>query len=290
MTVGLPMSSGRDQGYAVFVVDGHDVTRRGLAGLIDDHPQLRVAGEASCLAQARDRVPAAAPDIAVLDADLPDGTGIELCHTLTAAAPRLRCVLWSLRFDPGLQQDALAAGACGYVGKGATGRALTEALTRIGDGAVVLDHPGDEAEADPFAGLTAQARRVLDLLAQGLTNRQIGARLGLAEKTVKNYVSRILATLGVASRTQAAILVTEHALTVPRPDSSAPRTADGPAAAVPSAGMIGRRPPAHTAAARRPTGRRSETGSTRRAHPSVSLPAAAVYRARDTGSGWYAAS
>lgn len=284
MTVGLPTSSGRDRGYAVFVVDGHDLTRRGLAGLIDDHPRLRVAGEARCLAQARNRVPAAAPDIAVLDADLPDGTGLELCHTLTAAAPRLRCVLWSLRFDPGLQQAALAAGACGYVGKGATGRALTEALTRIGDGAVVLDHPGEAAEADPFAGLTAQARRVLELLAQGLTNRQIGTRLGLAEKTVKNYVSRILATLGVASRTQAAILVTEHTLTVPRPNSSQPR----PPAAVPSVGVIGRRPPA----VRRygPAGRRSETGSTRRASPSVSSPAAAVSRSRDTGPGWYAAS
>ncbi|WP_161572358.1 response regulator [Rhodococcus ruber] len=127
MTAGGSSYSGTDRTYWVFVVDGHDVTRRGLAGFIDDHPRLCVAGEAASLAEARARLPKARPHIAVLDTDLPDGTGAELCRTLTAADPRLRCVLWSLTADPHQRQAARAAGACGWVGKGLDGQALTAA-------------------------------------------------------------------------------------------------------------------------------------------------------------------
>ncbi|CDP89720.1 MULTISPECIES: hypoxia response regulator transcription factor DosR/DevR [Mycolicibacterium] len=199
----------------VFLVDDHEVVRRGLIDLLSADPELDVIGEADSVAQALARVPALAPDVAVLDVRLPDGNGIELCRELLSRMPDLRCLMLTSFTSDEAMLDAILAGASGYVVKDIKGMELAQAIKDVGAGKSLLDNRaatalmaklrGDAERADPLAGLTQQERVLLDLLGEGLTNRQIAARMFLAEKTVKNYVSRLLAKLGMERRTQAAV-------------------------------------------------------------------------------------
>ena len=199
----------------VFLVDDHEVVRRGLIDLLSADPELDVIGEADSVAQALARVPVLAPDVAVLDVRLPDGNGIELCRELLSRMPDLRCLMLTSFTSDEAMLDAILAGASGYVVKDIKGMELAQAIKDVGAGKSLLDNRaatalmaklrGDAERSDPLAGLTQQERVLLDLLAEGLTNRQIAARMFLAEKTVKNYVSRLLAKLGMERRTQAAV-------------------------------------------------------------------------------------
>ncbi|WKG02203.1 response regulator transcription factor [Mycolicibacterium sp. HK-90] len=199
----------------VFLVDDHEVVRRGLIDLLSADPELDVVGEADSVAQALARVPAVAPDVAVLDVRLPDGNGIELCRELLSRMPDLRCLMLTSFTSDEAMLDAILAGASGYVVKDIKGMELAKAIKDVGAGKSLLDNRaatalmaklrGDAERSDPLAGLTQQERVLLDLLGEGLTNRQIAARMFLAEKTVKNYVSRLLAKLGMERRTQAAV-------------------------------------------------------------------------------------
>ncbi|AEF42297.1 response regulator [Hoyosella subflava] len=204
--------------YTVFLVDDHEVVRRGLADLISADPQLSVVGEAGSREQALARVPAAAPDVVVLDVRLPDGNGIELCRELRSANPAQACLILTSFTDEQAMVDAILAGAAGYVIKDIRGMDLTRAIIDVATGKSLLDNRAAAAlmtklrsgpdEKDPFPTLTEQEHTLLSLIGEGLTNRQIAERMFLAEKTVKNYVSRLLAKLGVERRTQAAILAT----------------------------------------------------------------------------------
>jgi two-component system, NarL family, response regulator DevR len=199
----------------VFLVDDHEIVRRGLADLLSDDPELSVIGEAGDVAQALARIPALRPDVAVLDVRLPDGNGIELCRDLLSKLDDLRCLILTSFTDEQAMLDAILAGASGYVVKDIKGMELAKAIKEIGAGRSLLDNRAAAAlmqrlrtntqQDGPLAGLTDQERKLLDLLGEGLTNRQIAERMFLAEKTVKNYVSRLLAKLGLERRTQAAV-------------------------------------------------------------------------------------
>ena len=199
----------------LFLVDDQEVVRRGLIDLLSADPELDVIGEADSVAQALARVPALNPDVAVLDVRLPDGNGIELCRELLSRMPDLRCLMLTSFTSDEAMLDAILAGASGYVVKDIKGMELAQAIKDVGAGKSLLDNRAatalmaklrsDAERADPLAGLTQQERVLLDLLGEGLTNRQIAARMFLAEKTVKNYVSRLLAKLGMERRTQAAV-------------------------------------------------------------------------------------
>ncbi|WP_067708161.1 response regulator [Nocardia yamanashiensis] len=200
----------------VFLVDDHEIVRRGLIDLLEGDPELTVVGEAGDVAQALARIPALRPDVAVLDVRLPDGNGIELCRELLSRLDDLRCLILTSFTDEQAMMDAILAGASGYVVKDIKGMELAKAIKEIGAGRSLLDNRAAAAlmerlrrstEPDgPLAMLTDQERKLLDLLGEGLTNRQIAERMFLAEKTVKNYVSRLLAKLGMERRTQAAVL------------------------------------------------------------------------------------
>ncbi|RJO69256.1 DNA-binding response regulator [Nocardia panacis] len=203
---------------SVFLVDDHEIVRRGLIDLLDGDPELDVIGQAGDVAHAMPGIRAARPDVAVLDVRLPDGNGIELCRDLLAELDGLRCLILTSYTDEQAMLDAILAGASGYVVKNIKGMELAAAIKQIGAGRSLLDTRAaaalrerlrHRAEAVAPAGLTDQERRLLDLLGEGLTNRQIAERMFLAEKTVKNYVSRLLAKLGVQRRTQAAVLATK---------------------------------------------------------------------------------
>ncbi|GAB2666932.1 response regulator [Nocardia goodfellowii] len=203
----------------VFLVDDHEIVRRGLIDLLESDPELSVIGEAGDVAQAMAGIRALRPDVAVLDVRLPDGNGIELCRDLLAENDGLRCLILTSYTDEHAMLDAILAGAGGYVVKNIKGMELAEAIKAVGSGRSLLDTRAAAAlkarlrsstENDgPLAGLTDQERRLLALLGEGLTNRQIAARMFLAEKTVKNYVSRLLAKLGMERRTQAAVLASK---------------------------------------------------------------------------------
>ncbi|WKX01705.1 response regulator transcription factor (plasmid) [Rhodococcus aetherivorans] len=204
----------------VFLVDDHEVVRRGIADLLTTDPELTIVGEASSCGEALVRVPAARPDVAVLDVRLPDGNGIELCRELRSQLPELRCLMLTSFTDEHAMLDAILAGASGYALKDIRGTELTDAVRKVGAGTSLLDHRaattlraklrvGTATDDGPYAHLTDQERTLLALLGEGLTNRQIAERMFLAEKTVKNYVSRLLAKLGVERRTQAAVLATK---------------------------------------------------------------------------------
>ena len=200
----------------VFLVDDHEVVRRGLIDLLSSDPELDVVGEAGSVATALARIPALRPDVAVLDIRLPDGNGIELCRELLSRLPDLRCLMLTSFTSDEAMLDAILAGASGYVLKDIKGMELANAIKDVGSGRSLLDNRAAAAlmarlrgggRPDPLSGLTDQERVLLDLLGEGLTNRQIAARMFLAEKTVKNYVSRLLAKLGMERRTQAAVFV-----------------------------------------------------------------------------------
>lgn len=208
---------------SVFLVDDHEVVRRGLVDLLSGDPELTVVGEAGSIAEAKARIPAARPDVAVLDVRLPDGSGIDLCRDLLAAHDELRCLILTSFTDEQSMLDAILAGASGYVVKDIRGMELAQAIKAVGSGKSLLDNRAaaalmsklredspDEGVEDPrLRELSATERTLLELLGEGLTNREIGQRMFLAEKTVKNYVSRLLAKLGLHRRTQAALLAAE---------------------------------------------------------------------------------
>ncbi len=203
----------------VFLVDDHEVVRRGVAELLDEEPDLTVIGQAATVSEALARVPALRPDVVVLDVRLPDGNGVELCRELRSTLPGLNCLMLTSYTDEEAMLDAILAGAGGYVIKDIKGLALISAVRTVGAGRSLLDNRAaaalmgklraSVAEPGPAAGLTGQERVLLDLIGEGLTNRQIAERMFLAEKTIKNYVSRLLTKLGMQRRTQAAVLATE---------------------------------------------------------------------------------
>jgi two-component system response regulator DevR len=200
---------------SVFLVDDHEVVRRGLVDLLGSDPDLEVIGEAGSVGEAMAMIPDARPDVAVLDVRLPDGNGIELCRDLLSDMPDLRCLMLTSYTSDEAMLDAILAGASGYIVKDVKGMELAQAIKDVGAGKSLLDNRAGAAliaklqnageRDDPLSGLTKQERALLDLLAEGLTNKQIAARMFLAEKTVKNYMSRLLAKLGMEHRTQAAV-------------------------------------------------------------------------------------
>ena len=202
----------------VFLVDDHEVVRRGVAEVLEDDPGIRVVGEAGSVAEAVARVPAVRPDVAIVDMRLPDGTGAEVCRLLRERVAGLRCLVLTSYSDGDALAAAVRAGASGFLLKQVRGPALVSAVRTVACGGTLFEIDGEPAAAaarrrpdseDRLGLLTDQERTVLRLIGEGLTNRQIGSRMGLAEKTVKNYTSHLLAKLGLERRTQAAILATE---------------------------------------------------------------------------------
>jgi DNA-binding NarL/FixJ family response regulator len=206
----------------VFILDDHELVRRGLQELLEDEG-FEVIGTSGSAAEAARRIPALRPDVSVLDVRLPDGTGIEVCRDIHAVDPSLRCVMLTSYDDEESLRGAILAGANGYVLKEIRGTELVTALRRAAAGESLFD-PAAKAkvldglaptkpdlETDPrLQLLSPQERRVLELIGQGLTNREIAAQLFLAEKTVKNYVSSLLAKLGYERRTQAALFIARN--------------------------------------------------------------------------------
>ena len=205
----------------VYVLDDHEVVRRGLRDLLSDEVDVDVVGDAGRADEALTQIIALRPDVAVLDARLQDGSGIDVCRHVRAIDPRIACLILTSFDDEDALFTAIMAGAAGYVLKQIRGAALVDAVRRVAGGQSLLDpavtprvlfrlregRPEDER----LAGLTDQERRILALVAEGLTNRQIASRMFLAEKTVKNYVSSMLSKLGLESRTQAAVFATKLA-------------------------------------------------------------------------------
>ena len=199
----------------VFLLDDHEIVRRGVRELIEAEPGLIVVGEASTAEEAIHRIPAVRPDVAVLDVRLPDGSGVEVCREVRSQLPGLACLMLTSFSDDDALFEAIMAGASGYVLKQIRGNDLVTAIKRVARGESLLDptvttkvlhrlrNPSEEDER--LAKLTPQERRILDLIAEGLTNRQIAERMFLAEKTVKNYVSNLLSKLGMERRTEAAV-------------------------------------------------------------------------------------
>lgn len=204
----------------VFLVDDHEIVRRGIGQLVDAEADLTVVGEAGSFHEAGRRIDATLPDVAVLDVRLPDGNGIDLCRDIRSAHPDIACLILTAYDDDDALRSAVLAGASGYVLKDIRSRALIDAIRRVASGGTIQSaavlrqaatalHPDRRAES-PGPELSLREGQVLGLIAEGLTNREIGARLGLAEKTVKNYVSGLLAKLGMERRTQAAVYGAEH--------------------------------------------------------------------------------
>ena len=196
----------------VFLVDDHEIVRRGVADLINAEADLTVVGEAATVKQALSRIAATTPDVAVLDVRLPDGSGIDLCRDIRSAHPDVACLMLTAYDDDEASYTAVLAGAAGYVLKDIRGQGLLESIRRVANGETLVDPAVTQrvleratTGADAAADLSLRERQVLDQIAAGLTNRQIAQHLGLAEKTVKNYVSGLLAKLGMERRTQAAV-------------------------------------------------------------------------------------
>ncbi|GGS87117.1 DNA-binding response regulator [Streptomyces chromofuscus] len=211
---------GEDGKIRVFLLDDHEVVRRGVRELLSVEDDVEVVGEAGTAAEALVRIPATRPDVAVLDVRLPDGSGIEVCREIRSRDDTVRCLMLTSFSDDEALFDAIVAGASGYALKAIRGSELLSAVRDVADGKSVLDpaatarvverlRGGDGgAKGDErLARLTEQERRILDLIGEGLTNRQIGGRLHLAEKTIKNYVSGLLSKLGMQRRSQAAAFV-----------------------------------------------------------------------------------
>ena len=202
----------------VFLVDDHEVVRRGLIDLLSADPELDVVGEAGSVAQALARIPALHPTSRFSTCGCPTATG-SMCRDLLSRLPELRCLMLTSFTSDEAMLDAIMAGAGGYVVKDIKGMELAQAIKDVGAGRSLLDNRaaaalmaklrGAAEHSDPLSGLSDQERVLLDLLGEGLTNRQIAARMFLAEKTVKNYVSRLLAKLGMERRTQAAVFVSK---------------------------------------------------------------------------------
>ncbi|MEU5893645.1 response regulator transcription factor [Streptomyces sp. NPDC047461] len=214
--------TGPDGPIQVFLLDDHEVVRRGVRDLLNDEPDITVVGEAGNVEQALVRVPALRPQVAVLDVRLPDGDGVTVCRELRSRMPELACLMLTSFDDEEALLDSIMAGASGYVLKQIQGSDLVSAVRTVARGQSLLDpsattklmarlRQGQQVEEEPdgLPGLTDREREILALIGEGLTNRQIGQRLYLAEKTVKNHISRLLAKLGVERRIQAAVIATQ---------------------------------------------------------------------------------
>ncbi|MFJ8475058.1 response regulator [Kitasatospora sp. NPDC094011] len=205
----------------VFLLDDHEVVRRGVHDLLSVEDDIEIVGEAGTAAEALTRIPAVHPDVAVLDVRLPDGNGVEVCREIRSRLPEIKCLMLTSFSDDEALFDSIMAGASGYVLKAIRGTDLITAVRDVAAGRSLLDpvatsrvlarlRDGGEKEDERLAQLTKQERRILDLIGEGMTNRQIGNALHLAEKTVKNYVSSLLAKMGMERRTQAAAYVARH--------------------------------------------------------------------------------
>ncbi|SDO71764.1 two component transcriptional regulator, LuxR family [Nakamurella panacisegetis] len=203
----------------VFLLDDHEIVRRGIADLISAAGDIEVVGEAGSAAEALARVPSLRPQVAILDARLPDGSGIDVCRDLRSADPDLQCLILTSYDDDEALFAAVMAGAAGYLLKEIRGSSLVDAIRQVAAGGSLMDPKVTGRlltrlrEGEPhdkrMEGLTDRDRDILALIADGLTNRQIGEHLHLAEKTIKNYVSALLSKLGMQRRTQAAVFGAE---------------------------------------------------------------------------------
>ena len=208
---------------SVFLLDDHELVRTGLKTVFESEVDIEVVGEAATAAEALVRIPQARPDVAILDVRLPDGQGVEVCREIRSTVePAPACLMLTSYSDDDALFGAIMAGAAGYMLKQVSGRSLVDAVRTVAVGGSLLDatltasvmnklRGEDVAAPDPrYEQLSPQERRVLDLVAEGLTNRQIAERLFLAEKTVKNYVASVLHKLGVERRTSAAVYVSQR--------------------------------------------------------------------------------
>ena len=212
--------SASDRQIRIFLLDDHEIVRRGLRDLFEAAGDFLVVGESGSAVEAQSRIPALRPDVAVLDARLPDGSGVDVCRNIRSVDPNIRALILTSYDDDEALFAAIMAGAAGYVLKQIAGTALVDAVRRVAAGQSLLDpavthrvlerlRAGPDTEPDELSTLTSQERKILELIAEGLTNRQIAERVFLAEKTVKNYVSSILMKLGLERRTQAAVLASK---------------------------------------------------------------------------------
>jgi two-component system response regulator DevR len=216
-TSGEEAGSGQ-QRITVFLLDDHEVVRRGVRDLLSAEPDIDVTGEAGTVASALRVLPALRPDVAVLDVRLPDGDGISVCREIRSTLPETACLMLTSYGDDQAMLGAIMAGAAGYVLKQTCGSDLVAAVRTVAAGRSTLDPDAIRrvmerlrdrtVSADPLSALTDQEKRVLELIGEGLTNRQIAERMFLAEKTAKNYVSSLLGKLGMQRRAQAASFVT----------------------------------------------------------------------------------
>jgi two-component system response regulator DevR len=209
----------------VFLLEDHEVMRQGLSMVLSAEPDIEVVGDAGTVASALVRLPAVRPEVAILDVRLPDGDGISACRDIRSMLPDVACLMFTAYEDDQAMLGAVMAGAAGYVLKGTPVRDVVEAVRVVATGKSILDAgaaqriiaqlrggtPGGSQGDDRVASLTAQEKRVLDLIGEGLTNRQIAERMSLAEKTAKNYVSALLMKLGLQRRSQAAVVAVRHA-------------------------------------------------------------------------------
>jgi two-component system response regulator DevR len=204
----------------VFLLDDHEIVRRGLRELLESEGDIEVVGESGLAQEAIRRIPALRPDVAVLDARLPDGSGIDVCRDIRSLHPEIAALILTSYDDDEALFAAIMAGAAGYVLKQVRGNDLLETVRRVASGQSTLDPAVTQQvldrlrrgpQEDPaLAQLTAQERRILELIGEGMTNRQIAEAMFLAEKTVKNYVSAMLSKLGLERRTQAAVFAAKH--------------------------------------------------------------------------------
>jgi DNA-binding NarL/FixJ family response regulator len=204
----------------VFLLDDHEVVRRGIKELLESEGDIEVVGESGLAQEAARRIPALRPDVAILDGRLPDGTGMEVCRDVRSVDPSIKALILTSYDDDEALFSAIMAGAAGYILKQVRGNDLVHTVRRVAAGestldpsvtARVLDRVRNGPPRDSqLEALTTQEQKILELIGEGLTNRQIAERMYLAEKTVKNYVSSLLAKLGLTSRTQAAIFATKH--------------------------------------------------------------------------------
>ncbi len=221
-----PRHEGTDRAKTrIFLLEDHEVMRRGLGMVLSAASDMEVVGDAGTVASALVRLPAVRPDVAILDVRLPDGDGISACREIRSMLPDTACLMFTAYEDDQALLGAVMAGAAGYVMKGAPGQDVVEAVRVVATGKSILDAhaaqriiaqlrgevPGSRRNPDRLGTLTAQEKRVLDLVGEGLTNRQIAERMCLAEKTAKNYVSSLLTKLGLERRSQAAVIAVRYA-------------------------------------------------------------------------------
>jgi DNA-binding NarL/FixJ family response regulator len=220
MLQGMTLTGGTAEPIRVFVLDDHEVVRRGLQELLESGGDITVVGESGLAAEATRRIPALRPHVALLDGRLPDGSGVDVCRDIRSRHPEIAVLILTSYDDDEALFAAIMAGASGYLLKQVGGTDLIDAVRRVAAGQSLLD-PGvthqvlERLRQGPpqdaaLAPLTDQERRLLELIGEGLTNRQIGERMHLAEKTIKNYVSGLLAKLGLERRTQAAVFASKH--------------------------------------------------------------------------------